>query len=122
MRDPYVLTPKAIVVFWAGFFILLKQTRRYIMIKINFSTGEVYQGADAISVYDAASSLGIVSREHIVCRFNGELKELSTIVTGEADVALLTFKDEEGNVYTAKDLLLPIPVSAAKPLVLTAIV
>ena len=96
MRDPYVLTPKAIVVFWAGFFILLKQTRRYIMIKINFSTGEVYQGADAISVYDAASSLGIVSREHIVCRFNGELKELSTIVTGEADVALLTFKDEEG--------------------------
>ena len=66
------------------------------MFKINFSSGEVYEGAEAISVYDAASSLGIVSREHITCRLNGELKELSTLVSDDADVTLLTFKDEEG--------------------------
>ena len=66
------------------------------MFKINFSSGEIYEGAEAISVYDAASSLGIVSREHITCRLNGELKELSTLVSDDADVTLLTFKDEEG--------------------------
>ena len=66
------------------------------MFKINFASGEVYEGAEAISVYDAASSLGIVSREHITCRLNGELKELSTVVSEDADVTLLTFKDEDG--------------------------
>ena len=66
------------------------------MTKIIFSTGEVYEGAEAISVYDAANSLGIVAREHITCRVNGELKELSTIIDGEAEVALLTFKDADG--------------------------
>jgi len=66
------------------------------MVKIKFSTGEVYEGAEAISVYDAAASLGIVSREHITCRLDGELKELSAIVDGEAEVTLLTFKDEDG--------------------------
>ncbi len=43
------------------------------MAKIKFSTGEVYEGAEAISVYDAANSLGIVAREHITCSINGEL-------------------------------------------------
>ena len=66
------------------------------MVKIKFSTGEVYEGAEAISVYDAAASLGIVAREHITCRLNGELKELSAIVDGEAEVTLLTFRDEDG--------------------------
>ncbi len=66
------------------------------MVKIKFSTGEVYEGAEAISVYDAAASLGIVAREHITCHLNGELKELSAIVDGEAEVTLLTFKDEDG--------------------------
>ena len=66
------------------------------MFKINFASGEAYEGAEAISVYDAASSLGIVTREHIVCRLNGELKELSTVVSEDADVTLLTFKDEDG--------------------------
>ena len=66
------------------------------MVKIRFSTGEVYEGAEAISVYDAAASLGIVAREHITCRLNGELRELSAIVDGEAEVTLLTFRDEDG--------------------------
>ena len=66
------------------------------MFKINFASGEAYEGAEAISVYDAASSLGIVTREHITCRLNGELKELSTVVSEDADVTLLTFKEEDG--------------------------
>ena len=66
------------------------------MVKIRFSTGEVYEGAEAISVYDAAASLGIVAREHITCRLGGELRELSAIVDGEAEVTLLTFRDEDG--------------------------
>jgi len=66
------------------------------MAKIRFSTGEVYEGSEPVSVYDAASSLGIVSREHITCRLGGDVRELSTIVSDEADVALLTFKDEDG--------------------------
>ncbi len=66
------------------------------MAKIRFSSGEVYEGAEAISVYDAANSLGIVSREHITCRVNGELKELSTVINTEAEVTLLTFRDEDG--------------------------
>ena len=66
------------------------------MVKIRFSTGEVYEGAEAISVYDAAASLGIVAREHITCRVGGELRELSAIVDGEAEVTLLTFRDEDG--------------------------
>ncbi len=66
------------------------------MVKIKFSTGEVYEGNEPISVYDAAASLGIVAREHITCRLGGELRELSAIVDGEAEVTLLTFKDEDG--------------------------
>ncbi len=66
------------------------------MVKIKFSTGEVYEGAEAISVYDAASSLGIISREVITCFVNGEGKELSTLIDGEAEVELLTFASEQG--------------------------
>ncbi len=66
------------------------------MVKIKFSTGEIYEGAEAISVYDAANSLGIISREVITCTVNGEGKELSTLIDGEADVTLLTFASNEG--------------------------
>ncbi len=66
------------------------------MVKIKFSTGEIYEGDAPISVYDAASSLGIISREAITCKVNGEGKELSFVVDGEADVTLLTFASEEG--------------------------
>ncbi len=66
------------------------------MVKIKFSTGEVYEGAEAISVYDAASSLGIISREVITCFVNGEGKELSALIDGEAEVELLTFASEQG--------------------------
>ncbi len=66
------------------------------MSKIRFSTGEIYEFCGEVSVYEAASALGIISREVITCKLNGNLTELSTTVTDDADVTLYTFKDAEG--------------------------
>ena len=66
------------------------------MSKITFSTGEVYEFSGETSVYDAASALGIISREVLTAKVNGELKELSTKISGDADVTLYTFRDSEG--------------------------
>ena len=66
------------------------------MAKIIFQTGEIYEG-EAASVYEAAKAVfGSVSRDVLAALINGEAKELSTVVDGEADVKLLTFADEEG--------------------------
>ncbi|MBR2930802.1 MAG: threonine--tRNA ligase [Clostridia bacterium] len=66
------------------------------MAKIRFSTGEVYDAPGAVSVYEAARALEIISREIITCKVNGELTELSTVVEDEAEVTLLTFRDPDG--------------------------
>ncbi len=66
------------------------------MAKITFSSGEVYEFSGSVSIYDAASALGIISREVITAKVNGELKELSTEISSDADVQLLTFRDEDG--------------------------
>ena len=66
------------------------------MSKIRFTSGEVYEFSGEVSVYEAAQSLGIISREVITCKVNGNLTELSTKVSEDADVQLLTFKDEDG--------------------------
>jgi len=66
------------------------------MAKINFTSGEVYEFSGSVSVYDAAAALGIISREVITAKVNGELCELSTAIDSDADVQLLTFRDEEG--------------------------
>ena len=66
------------------------------MSKIKFTSGEVYEFSGEVSVYEAAQSLGIISREVITCKVNGNLTELSTKVSEDADVQLLTFKDEDG--------------------------
>ena len=66
------------------------------MAQIKFSTGEVFSFDGEISVYEAAASLEIISREVIACKVNGTLTELSEKVSGDADVILLTFKDEDG--------------------------
>ena len=66
------------------------------MAKIIFATGEIYEG-ESTSVYEAAkATFGSVSREVLCALVNGEAKELSTVIDGEASVKLLTFKDEEG--------------------------
>ncbi len=66
------------------------------MSKITFSTGELYEFSGEISVYDAASALGIVSREVLCARVNGELCELSCKISEDAEVTLYTFKNNEG--------------------------
>ena len=66
------------------------------MAQIKFSSGEVYEFSGEVSVYEAAQSLGIISREVITCKVNGALTELSTKVSSDAEVQLLTFKDEDG--------------------------
>ncbi len=66
------------------------------MAQIKFSTGEVFSFEGEVSVYEAAQSLGIISREVITCSVNGTLTELSTKISEDADVKLFTFKDEEG--------------------------
>ena len=67
------------------------------MAKIIFATGEVYEG-EAASVYEAAkATFGSVSREVLCALVNGEAKELSTVIEGEAEVKLLTYKDKEGS-------------------------
>ena len=48
------------------------------MFQIKFSTGEVYSSEAAVSVFDAANALGIMSRAVLTCKIDGEMKELST--------------------------------------------
>ncbi len=66
------------------------------MKKITFSSGEVYEFSSEVSVYEAASALGIISRDVLTARVNGELCELSTKVSEDANVTLYTFRDAEG--------------------------
>ena len=66
------------------------------MAKINFASGHIFESEGAVSVYEAARSLEIISREVLAAKVNGEVTELSTVVEGEADVQLLTFCDPDG--------------------------
>ena len=66
------------------------------MKKITFASGEVYEFENEVSVYEAASAVGIISREVLTASVNGTLCELSTKVSEDADVQLYTFKDNEG--------------------------
>ncbi len=66
------------------------------MAKITFASGEVYEFSGEVSVWEAATSLGIMSREVLCASVNGDLCELSARVSDNADVKLFTFRDEEG--------------------------
>ena len=61
-----------------------------------FKSGEELEFSGSITAYEAAQSLGIISREVITCKVNGVLTELSTPITEDAEVELLTFKSEDG--------------------------
>ena len=69
------------------------------MAKIVFSCGKVYESEAPVSVYEAARALELTSREVIAAKVGGEVTELSTVVEGEAEVQLLTYRDKEGKVY-----------------------
>ena len=66
------------------------------MAKIKFTSGEIYECESAVTVYEAAKSLEIISREVLACVVDGVPTELSHVVEGESEVKLLTFRDEEG--------------------------
>ena len=66
------------------------------MAKINFASGHVYESEGAVSVYEAARALEIISREVLAAKVDGEVTELSTVVEGEANVQLLTYRDPDG--------------------------
>ena len=64
--------------------------------KINFQSGSI-ESASPVTVYDAArEALGMVERSVIAASVNGEVVGLTTLITSDADVKLLTFEDKEG--------------------------
>ena len=67
------------------------------MAKLIFSDGKIFESSEPISVYEAAKSLyGSVSRDVLAADVNGHATELSTVISEDASIKLLTFADEEG--------------------------
>ena len=63
--------------------------------KIKF--GELMLEKDApLSVFEAASELELASRATLCAVVNGEVKEMTYLLEGDAEVRLCTFEDEEG--------------------------
>ena len=76
--------------------------------KITFKTGEVIDLAEQKSVYDAAAEAGLISREVIAAKVNGEVVDLTSLISADADVELLTFADKDGQKvfnHTASHIL-----------------
>ena len=64
--------------------------------KIKFGS-KFYESDTPVTVYDAArEALGMVERSVIAASVNGEVVGLTTSITNDADVKLLTFEDKEG--------------------------
>ena len=60
-----------------------------------FSSGEEFVAESPVSVYDAAAGAGIISREILCARVNGEVVDMTYVPAGDCDVKLLTFADPE---------------------------
>ncbi len=76
--------------------------------KITFATGEVLDLAEQKSVYDAAAEAGLISREIIAAKVNGETVDLTSTLTGDAEIELLTFEHKDGRKvfnHTASHIL-----------------
>ena len=56
----------------------------------------VLEKNEALTVYDAAQEAGLISRAVLAAKVNGEVCALTTLLTADAEVELLTFADEEG--------------------------
>ena len=69
------------------------------MFEIKFSNKSMQFDAP-ITAYDAAREAELISREIIACKINGEVKDLTTLITGDSECQLLTFADADGaNVF-----------------------
>ena len=56
----------------------------------------VLEKNEALTVYEAAQEAGLISRAVIAAKVGGEVCALTTPLTADAEVQLLTFADEEG--------------------------
>lgn len=65
------------------------------MLKVNFGEKEMQFDAPLI-VYDAAKAAELANRAVLAAKLNGKVVALTEEITGDADVQLLTFADEEG--------------------------
>ena len=64
---------------------------------MNISFGAKSASFDApITVYDAAASLELVTRQHIAAHVNGQLCAMTHLIDCDAEVELLTFADADG--------------------------
>ena len=63
--------------------------------KINFGT-QVLEKSEPITVYDAASELGLVDRSTLCAVVNGAVRALTYEISEDAEIKLCTFADEEG--------------------------
>ena len=63
--------------------------------KLNFGEQSLVKN-EPITVYDAASELGLVSRATLCAVVNGTVRALNYELDGDADIRLCTFEDEEG--------------------------
>ncbi len=70
--------------------------RKEIIMNIRFKNGEAKDFAANVTVYDAAREMELISREVLAARVNGEVVALSTPLTQDSEVELLTFADPEG--------------------------
>ncbi len=66
------------------------------MFKITFASGEEKCFDAPLTVYEAASCLGPVSRDVLVASVNGVTTDMTAMLSEDAEVKLLTFEDEEG--------------------------
>ncbi len=65
------------------------------MLKVNFGEKEMQFDAP-LTVYDAAKAAELANRSVLAAKLNGKVVALTEEITGDADVQLLTFADEEG--------------------------
>jgi threonyl-tRNA synthetase len=56
----------------------------------------VLEKNESLTVYEAANELGLMSRSVLAAKVNGAVCALSTPLTADAEVELLTFAEEEG--------------------------
>ena len=65
------------------------------MLKVNFGEKEMQFDAP-LTVYDAAKAAELANHAVLAAKLNGKVVALTEEITGDADVQLLTFADEEG--------------------------
>jgi len=65
------------------------------MIKVKFNE-QVLELEEGLSVYDAAASVGPVSRDFIAAKVNGEVSDMTKKLTEDCEISLLTFEDDDG--------------------------